>query len=144
MKALVCSCAALVAALSVVVPVLAQPAMDPVQAGAISSAPVPNSAEQTQGITSDQAVNPAPNATNAYIEAGAAGFYDVDARIAHVEQATAALPSAQRRKAVAMLRALKAEEKTQIARHGQLRDWDRENLNTKLDQMTAQFPGLAG
>ncbi len=145
MKTLACSCAALAVALAAVVPVLAQPAIDPSQGGVIASAPHPDTAQESPGIPSDQAVNPAPGATGPYVGAGPKGFYDVDQRISQVAQRVASLPPAQRRRAAAMLRSIRSEEATQRARHGgELRDWDREKLTDMLDKLAAQVPGLGG
>lgn len=108
----------------------------------VASQPVPDTSAPSPGIPSDRAVNPAPGASGPYVGAGKNAFYDVDARLAHVTESAAALPAAQRRKVQAALKSIKAEEATQIARHGQLRDWDRENMNYKLDQLVQQYPSL--
>jgi hypothetical protein len=71
------------------------------------------------GVTSARAVNPAPGAA--------------------VEQlAKTRLTGAKRRQAMAEITSIKAELATQVARHGDLRDWDRENLNHRLNQLEAQ------
>ncbi len=112
--------------------------------GATVASAQPGVDEASPGIPGPEAVNPAPNAAGAYVGAGPQAFYDVDARIAAVADRLAALPPAQRRRAGAALHQIRAEESTQRARHGELRDWDRESLNTKLDGLVAQFPGLRG
>ncbi len=58
-------------------------------------------------------------------------FLDVDARIAAAEGKVG-----KSGRAAAMLRTIKSEAKVRRARHGgELRDWDRELLNKKLDQL---------
>lgn len=96
------------------------------------------------GIAEGRAVDPAPNAPGPYMGHGPQAFYDVDQRIAAVESRLGALRPASRRRAAAGLRSIRAEEATQRARHGgELRDWDREHLNRRLDQLIGQVPGLA-
>ncbi len=119
----------------------AQPMGDP-GPPVTTSPPVPDSG--AAGIPGPEAVNPAPGATGAYVGAGPQGFYDVDARLQAVAGRVAALPPAQRRRANARIRQIRAEEATQRARHGgELRDWDRENMTQKLDQLVQQFPPLS-
>ena len=108
----------------------------------VASQPVPDSAAPSPGIPSDAAVNPAPGATGPYVGDGRRNFYDVDSRIADVTSKIAALPAGQRHRAMAGLKSIKAEEATQRQRHGDLRDWDRESLNHRLDQLAEQFPAL--
>ena len=98
--------------------------------------------DPAQGIPGPEAVNPAPNATGPYVGAGPHAFYAVDARIASVSDGVQALPPGPRRRASVELRQIRAEESTQRARHGELRDWDREHLNTRLDALVQQFPAL--
>ena len=87
--------------------------------------------------------DPAPGATGPYVGAGPQGFYDVDARLAAIAGRIAALPPGQRRRAGAQIHQIRAEEATQRARHGgELRDWDRENMTQKLDQLIQQYPML--
>ena len=58
-------------------------------------------------------------------------FLDVDARIAAAQAKVGG-----NRKAMAMLNSIKGEAKVRRARHGgELRDWDREFLNKKLDAL---------
>ena len=110
--------------------------------GATGASAQPGGDAGSPGIPGPEAVNPAPGATGAYVGAGPQAFYDVDARIAAVADRIQALPPAQRRRAGTALHQIRAEEATQRARHGELRDWDRESLNTKLDSLVAQFQGL--
>ncbi len=91
------------------------------------------------GIDSAHAVNPAPGAAGPYVGHSENAFYNVQARIDRVEQrARTQLSGARQRKAMADLKSIKAELATQQARHGEVRDWDRENLNHRLDQLEAQ------
>jgi hypothetical protein len=116
----------------------------PPPASVTASRPVPDTAAASPGIPGPASVNPAPGAAGPYVGHGPHAFYDVDQRIADVTQRSAALPTAQRRDAEARLKAIRAEEATQKQRHGELRDWDRENLNYKLDQLAQKYPSLAG
>lgn len=109
-----------------------------------ASRPVPDTTATSPGIPGPQSVNPAPGAPGPYVGHGPHAFYDVDTRIANVTQRAASLPPAQRRDAEAALKSIRAEEATQKQRHGELRDWDRENLNYKLDQLAQKYPSLAG
>ena len=91
------------------------------------------------GIDSAHAVNPAPGATGPYVGHTETAFYDVQARINRVEQrARTQLTGAKQRQTLADIRSIRAEVATQKARHGEIRDWDRENLNHRLDQLEAQ------
>lgn len=97
------------------------------------------------GLPGPQSVDPAPGATGPYANHSANAFYDVDARISRYEQRIASnLSGAQQKSAVKQLTSIKSEEKEQIARHGSLLDWARENLNHRLDQLKATYPALAG
>ncbi len=109
-----------------------------------ASRPVPDTSAASAGIPGPQSVNPAPGAAGPYVGHGPHAFYDVDQRIADVTQRAASLPAAQRRQAETALKSIRGEEATQKQRHGELRDWDRENLNYKLDQLAQKFPSLAG
>ena len=130
---------AIVAGLTMAAPALAQPYGGP---AVVSSQPMPDTSRESRGIPSEEAVNPAPGAQGPYVGAGPRGFYDVDARINAMTQAAHELPPAQRRRAMVQIHQIRAEEATQRARHGDLRDWDRENLNHRLDMMMQQFPSL--
>jgi hypothetical protein len=91
------------------------------------------------GVDTAHAVNPAPGASGPYLGVGENGFYHVQSRIDRVEQmAKARLTGAKRRRAMADIASIKAEFATQVARHGDVRDWDRENLNHRLNQLEAQ------
>jgi len=72
-------------------------------------------------------------------------FYQPAERIeqiqAEIKQGALAGPSAHR--AMAQLSAIRQELKYRIARHnGDLRDWDRELINQKLDALVKQYPAL--
>jgi hypothetical protein len=111
----------------------------------VSSPAYPYTGGGSPGVTGPDSVNPAPGAPGPYVGAGRQGFYDVDQRIASVSGRIASLPAGQRHRAMVAIRGVKSEEATQRARHGgQLRDWDRENLNHKLDAMMQTYPGLGG
>jgi hypothetical protein len=140
MRVLLTSATILAAGLAFSGPVAAQP-MGYTEPSVIASQPVPDSG--TAGIPGPEAVNPAPGATGPYVGAGPHGFYDVDARLDAVAGRIASLPPGQRRRASAQIHQIRAEEATQRARHGgELRDWDRENMTQKLDQLVQQFPML--
>lgn len=91
------------------------------------------------GIDSANAVNPAPGAgDHPYVGHSENAFYNVEQRIDRVEQrAKTQLTGAKQRKAMADIKSIRAELATQKARHGEVRDWDRENLNHRLDQLEA-------
>ena len=143
MRLMMSSSILLAAGLALAVPAMAQPPADTGAPTVVSSQPVPDTAREAPGIPGPEAVNPAPGAPGPYVGAGRQGFYDVDTRIASITQGVQSLPGSQRRRAAAQLKAIRAEEATQKARHGQLRDWDRENLNAKMDRMVQQFPSLS-
>ncbi len=109
----------------------------------VSSQPVPDTSRESAGIPGPDAVNPAPGARGPYVGAGRHHFYDVDARISNVSGRIQSLPRGEQRQAMAQIHRIRSEEATQRARHGNLRDWDRENLNHKLDNLVQQFPSLA-
>jgi len=119
-----------------------QPAseMPPVAPGTTAAdvAPAP-------GLPGPQSVDPAPGAAGPYANHSAHAFYDVDARISRFEQRIATnLSGGQKKRAMTELSAIKGEEKAQIARHGDLLDWARENLNHRLDLLQRSFPALQG
>jgi hypothetical protein len=73
------------------------------------------------------------------------GFYKPDDRIkqiqAEIQQGALAGPKA--RHALAQLAAIRQDLQFRIARHnGDLRDWDRELINQKLDALVKQYPAL--
>jgi hypothetical protein len=141
MKPVLLASLALLVGGSTALPALAQPASD--GPSMTASQPVPDTAQASPGIPGPDAVNPAPGAHGPYVGSGKQGFYDIDQRIAAVSQQAASLPAAQRRRAMAQIKAIKSEEATQRARHGELRDWDRENISDKLDKLAQQFPSLS-
>jgi|GEM_PF-5121592 len=86
-------------------------------------------AARAQAVHADGA-DPAPGAASAYVGADKATFYDVEARI------DAAMQQAPSKRAAGQLRALKSEANFRRQRHGgELRDWDRELLSRRLDQI---------
>jgi hypothetical protein len=85
-----------------------------------------------------------PHAADAYAGASKQQFYDVDGRIAALEQRIGAMGRGGARIRAA-LNQVKAFEAQQRARHnGELRDWDREAINTRLDRVEALLGGRAG
>jgi hypothetical protein len=80
-----------------------------------------------------------------YAGASRTDFYHPDDRIkqlqAQIQQG--ALAGAQARHALAQLTAIHQDLQYRIARHnGDLRDWDRELINQKLDALVKQYPAL--
>ena len=97
------------------------------------------------GLPGPQSVDPAPGAAGPYAGHSQHAFYDVDQRIDRVQSRIAAnLTGAQQKKAMSELASIKSEEKEQIAKHGDLLDWARENLNHRLDALLQAYPTLAG
>ena len=142
MRPLLSSALILAAGLAVASSASTQPMGDP-EPPVTASQPVPDTGQASSGIPGPDAVNPAPGATGPYVGAGPPGFYDVDARLQAVAGRVAALPPGQRRRASTQIHQIRSEEATQRARHGgELRDWDRENITQKLDQLVQQFPSL--
>ena len=104
----------------------------------------PALAAQEQPTTTTTASQPVPNPPPQTTERGPGtadpmysgalkgqAFLDVDARIAAAEAKVGG-----NKRARAMLNGIKGEAKVRRARHGgELRDWDRELLNKKLDQL---------
>ena len=95
------------------------------------------------GVTSAQAVDPAPGASGPYVGHSENAFYDVQARIDRVQTRVDALAGARKAQANKQLASIKSELATQKARHGSVRDWDRENINKRLDRLEARY-GLGG
>ncbi len=91
------------------------------------------------GVDSANAVNPAPGAgDHPYVGHSENAFYNVKARIDRVEdRAKTQLTGARQKKAMADIKSVRAELATQEARHGEVRDWDREHLNKRLDALEA-------
>ena len=104
----------------------------PGDAGVAASAPVPNPPPSTD------AASPNSQADTGYTgDAYGAAFRDIDARIAALQPRVAS-----NRKAASALNAVKGEEKVRRARHGgELRDFDRELLNKRLDAVAAMVGG---
>ncbi len=96
--------------------------------------------EAGPGIDSASAVNPAPGAgEHPYVGHSENAFYNVEQRIARVEErAKTQLTGVKQRQAMAGIRSIRAELATQQARHGDVRDWDREHLNRRLDTLEAE------
>jgi hypothetical protein len=72
-------------------------------------------------------------------------FYHPADRITHLQAAIqqGALAGPQARRALAQLTAIRQDLQFRIARHnGDLRDWDRELINQKLDALVKQYPAL--
>ena len=106
-------------------------------------APTTTPMETQAGVTSAQAVDPAPGAPGPYVGHSENVFYDVQARIDRVQQRIDGLPGAKKTRANKQLASIKAELATQKARHGSVRDWDRENINKRLDTLEATY-GIGG
>jgi hypothetical protein len=95
------------------------------------------------GLPGPQSVDPAPGAVGPYLGHSPHAFYDVEARISRVQQRIEAdLTGAQKARAMRDLAGIKSEEKSQVARHGDLLDWARENLNRRLDVLIRTYPAL--
>jgi hypothetical protein len=95
------------------------------------------------GLPGPASVDPAPGAVGPYANESKHAFYDVRQRIANVQSRIAAnLTGAEQRKAMREIDSIKSEEKDQIARHGDLLDWARENLNHRLDALLQAHPAL--
>jgi N-formylglutamate amidohydrolase len=80
-----------------------------------------------------------------YAGASRTDFYHPDSRIkqlqAEIQQG--ALAGSEARHALAQLTAIQQDLKYRIARHNSdLRDWDRELINQKLDALVKQYPAL--
>jgi hypothetical protein len=114
----------------------------------IDGAPVPRGTtiadvRADPGLPGPASVDPAPGAVGPYANHSQHAFYDVDQRIANVQSRIAAnLSGAEQKKAMSEIASIKGEEKEQIARHGDLLDWARENLNHRLDVLLQAHPAL--
>ena len=111
----------------------------------------PANTAPSAGIPSNEAVNPAPDASGKpYIGAGVQHFYDPMDRERAMQRrldaaaASGALSPRQVRQAQSALAGVIAEERTQTARHGGLRDWDRERLNDMMNHIVEQYAVLRG
>ena len=81
-----------------------------------------------------------PDAPTAYAGVSASAFYSVDQRISDLQQRISTLGGRVRGQAMAALNGVKAFEAMQRSRHnGELRDWDREAINTRLDRLAARY-----
>ena len=95
------------------------------------------------GVPNDTAVNPAPGAVRPYL--GHPGrFYDPAERLQAIDGRIGALAPARRRAARADVRRIHAFADGQRARHGDLRDWDRERMTVMMDRLVAVYPELRG
>ena len=118
----------------------AEPSSAPVPAGA-----VPADMGASPGLPGPQSVDPSPGAGGAYAGHSEHAFYDVDDRIAGVQRKIASnLTGPQQKAAMSELASIKSEEQAQRARHGDLLDWARENLNHRIDKLLTTYPALAG
>ena len=82
-----------------------------------------------QGVPSHGGHDPAPGATGAYVGASKEVFYTIEQRITAAE---ARARSTNNRGVLSSLRQLRAFINQQIARHGEIRDWDREAIVARL------------
>src|SRR3569833_1419380 len=80
-----------------------------------------------------------PGAPTAYAGATKHGFYDVEQRMDNVESRIRAMGrgGAQAMAAMREIRAFAAEQKASL--NGQLRDWDRETINLRLDKLVGRY-----
>ena len=84
-----------------------------------------------------------PGAPDAFAGQPKPVFYNVEDRMAAMEAKAASLPGAQAHRARAQMALIRGFERTQRAKHGgELRDWDREALNVRLDRLQAMMPAL--
>lgn len=88
-------------------------------------------------------VNPAPGATRPFL-GHPHTFYDPMQRLQDIDARTAALPPARRSRVAADVHRIDAFAQTQRARHGDLRDWDRERMTRMMDDLVRRHPELRG
>jgi len=125
-------------------------APEPPTAMTVDGAPVPPGTTPADvapapGLPGPASVDPAPGAAGPYAGHSERAFYDVDDRIRRVSSRIDAMPKgAARARAEAEMASIRQEEKDQIARHGDLLDWARENLNRRLDRLEQSDPSLKG
>lgn len=82
---------------------------------------------------------PDPHAPTAYAGATKQGFYDVEQRMDNVEMRIRSMGRGGAG-AMAAMRQIRAFAAMQKSRHnGELRDWDREAINLKLDQLVGRY-----
>jgi hypothetical protein len=74
-----------------------------------------------------------PRAPDAYAGVSKAGFYAVQQQLDAAAQAARG-----NARAMAEIRSLRAFAAQQFARHGEIRDWDREAINTRLSRVMPQ------
>jgi hypothetical protein len=111
-------------------------------AGGAAKAYAPQYGDAGPGIPGSEAVDPAPGASKPYLGVGYSFFYHPNERMAEIERRLDSLSPSERQRARAALRSVQAEERAQIARHGELRDWDYENINYRLNKLEQRFPEL--
>lgn len=100
---------------------------------AMGMTPAPGQAAPAQGVG---------NPDEAFAGLSQQEFYDLDGRIARIEQRAQALPSGQRRKAMAQLRSIRGEAAFRRKRKGELKDWDLEFLHGRLNALVRRYPSL--
>lgn len=84
-----------------------------------------------------------PGAADAYAGQPKQVFYSVEDRMNAMEAKAAALGGAQARRARQQIALIRGFERTQRAKHGgELRDWDREALNVRMDRVAQMMPAL--
>ena len=82
---------------------------------------------------------PDPGAPSAYAGATKDAFYSVEQRMDAVEQRIRSMGRGGAQ-AMAAMRSIRAFAAQQKARHnGELRDWDREAINLRLDQLSGRY-----
>ena len=82
---------------------------------------------------------PDPGAPSAYAGASKQAFYDVEQRMDAVEMRIRSMGRGGAG-AMAAMRQIRAFAAQQKARHGgELRDWDREAINLRLDQLVGRY-----
>ncbi len=119
--------------------------------GAAAAQDYPANTAPSPGIPGNEAVNPAPDAkAQPYLGVGEKNFYDPMDRERSLQQRLDAAASAgqlnshQAHDVRLALAQVVAEDRTQIARHGGLRDWDRERLNDMMNHIVSNYPELKG
>jgi len=96
-------------------------------------------------VRTPDGLDPDPGATGAWAGHTMQAFYDIDGRIDSLRKRIAAAPDTPAKsQAERALASIVGEEKSQIARHGSLLDWARENLSHRLDLLVEAYPGVAG
>jgi hypothetical protein len=119
--------------------------------GAAAAQDYPANTAPSPGVPGNEAVNPAPDAQGRpYLGAGQQNFYDPMDRERSLQQRLDAAAAAgkldphQVHDVKLALAQVIAEDRTQIARHGSLRDWDRERLNDMMNHIVAKYSELGG